>query len=1058
MRRIDLLSCLPALCVSFALAQSTPPSKTPNPAVTVAAGANAATESAYKDEALVYETLSEIYTYAADGTGEKRTIAVMRMQSDAAVKQFTIVGIPFASSTEKVVIHSLRVHHVDGSAVETPAADGMEMPQPISQQAPFYSDLKRMQIPVRSLRVGDKLEYDVSVVRTSSEAPNEFWGLETFAKNIVILKQTVELHVPQSKYVQVWSPNHKPETHDEGGMRVYRWSSSQLKPTPKKVENTAQGPQLPEIQWTTFRSWASVGDWYRNLSKGRAEPSSAVKAKADELVAGLKTDEEKIHALYNFVSLQVRYVGVAFGVGRYQPHQSGEILLTGYGDCKDKHTLLQAMLTAEGIHADPALIGAGIKLNEEVPSPASFNHLITAIPQNGKTLWLDTTAEVAPYGMLVNTIRDTKGLIVREGSDAILEKTPTNPPFDNVDKFEAEGTLNDKGELTAHSKLTLRGDTEVSIRAAVRQVAPVQMDQMMQYLSSAMGFGGTVSDTRTTPAEKTEEPLTLEYDYKRAPYGDWPNRQIIPLSPFLSLPGVDEENPPKEAIELGGPKIEIAISKIHLPSETGAKLPPDIHEKSEYGSLDKTYKLTNNTIIVERTMAVAVKEVPAADWKKYQTFFKATAGRDEPWIRLTGLGGDSSVEDADPAVASLMQDAEKAGDRSDWQQENALLNQIEKLNPKEPYLYSMRGYVLMRQMKFEDAESNFRRELAAHPKEDNVWHLLVAVLQMRKDNRGVEKALRDATNSLPQEKSFPLQLQDLLAKDGKSEEAVAVMRDAIKHQPDEATLKAQLGELLLRTKKNDEAVTTLKPLLDSSDISVVNSAAYALSNAGAHLDLAEQAERRAVGMLEERIGTPGADTGDGTVRDCYELISFWDTLGWILYQEGKLDAAEPYLRSSWNNTYVQEIGLHYGHLLEKQNKLDEAHTVYSLALLGTKQGVPGVGEELAAATKRTGKKKGGDFPPLQTLRTYPLKSKEKSHSYVTLQLRLGVGGIEDVVRIRGNDGLDSHLAEVKTLDLKPQGIPAESKAKLLRRAILSCGTSGCEVVLIPMESAADPAL
>jgi hypothetical protein len=34
----------------------------------------------------------------------------------------------------------------------------MEMPAPVSQQAPLYSDLKLLQVPVRSLRAGDVLE------------------------------------------------------------------------------------------------------------------------------------------------------------------------------------------------------------------------------------------------------------------------------------------------------------------------------------------------------------------------------------------------------------------------------------------------------------------------------------------------------------------------------------------------------------------------------------------------------------------------------------------------------------------------------------------------------------------------------------------------------------------------------------------------------------------------------------------------------------------------------------------------------------------------------------
>ena len=82
--------------------------------------------------------------------------------------------------------------------------------------------------------------------------------------------------------------------------------------------------------------------------------------------------------------MQIRYVGVSFGIGRFRPHSASEVLANQYGDCKDKHTLLAAMLAAAGLHADPVLIGAGIRFNSAVPSPESFNHLITHLTLDGQ--------------------------------------------------------------------------------------------------------------------------------------------------------------------------------------------------------------------------------------------------------------------------------------------------------------------------------------------------------------------------------------------------------------------------------------------------------------------------------------------------------------------------------------------------------------------------------------------------------------------------------------------------------------------------------------------------
>src|SRR5262249_29620214 len=153
--------------------------------------------------------------------------------------------------------------------------------------------------------------------------------------------------------VQVWSPNHPttPKQHD--GMRSYSWSSSQLKATgenkddgsqqgsstTKKIpdpDEDAEGRKVPSVPWTTFHNWPDVWNWYRNLALPRSEPTLSIVSRANDLTKDAKTPEEQVRSLYDFVSSRIHYVGIDFGVGRYQPHTAGEVISNQYGDCKDK--------------------------------------------------------------------------------------------------------------------------------------------------------------------------------------------------------------------------------------------------------------------------------------------------------------------------------------------------------------------------------------------------------------------------------------------------------------------------------------------------------------------------------------------------------------------------------------------------------------------------------------------------------------------------------------------------------------------------------------------------
>ena len=102
------------------------------------------------------------------------------------------------------------------------------------------------------------------------------------------------------------------------------------------------------MAWTSFKSWEAVGAWYRGLESSRAVPDDEIKAKVALLIAGKATDEDKVKAVYAYVATQIRYIGVAFGVGRFQPHEAVDVLHNQYGDCKDKATLLAAMLAVAG--------------------------------------------------------------------------------------------------------------------------------------------------------------------------------------------------------------------------------------------------------------------------------------------------------------------------------------------------------------------------------------------------------------------------------------------------------------------------------------------------------------------------------------------------------------------------------------------------------------------------------------------------------------------------------------------------------------------------------------
>ena len=138
---------------------------------------------------------------------------------------------------------------------------------------------------------------------------------------------------------------------------------------------------------------------------------------------------EKVRALYEWVSRNIRYVSLSFGVGRYQPHAAAEVLENRYGDCKDKATLLEALLEAEGFHGVPVLINSKADIDPEVPTPLQFDHAFTFVSLDGHDYWLDPTIGVGPFGYLLPQLRGERALVAAGDGKYGLRKTPQDFPY-----------------------------------------------------------------------------------------------------------------------------------------------------------------------------------------------------------------------------------------------------------------------------------------------------------------------------------------------------------------------------------------------------------------------------------------------------------------------------------------------------------------------------------------------------------------------------------------------------------------------------------------------------
>jgi len=145
-----------------------------------------------------------------------------------------------------------------------------------------------------------------------------------------------------------------------------------------------------------FSSWQDIGLWYEELSQERRQPDKTVEAKVQELTSGLDHARQRLERLAEFVQKEIRYVSIQIGLGGYQPHPAPGILANRYGDCKDKATLLTAMLKSAGFDSFYIIINIDpYSVSPDAPvSLFLFNHVILAIKLADSSLFENSEAVI----------------------------------------------------------------------------------------------------------------------------------------------------------------------------------------------------------------------------------------------------------------------------------------------------------------------------------------------------------------------------------------------------------------------------------------------------------------------------------------------------------------------------------------------------------------------------------------------------------------------------------------------------------------------------------------
>jgi tetratricopeptide (TPR) repeat protein len=302
-----------------------------------------------------------------------------------------------------------------------------------------------------------------------------FWDHHQFSFGGPCLESTYVLIVPEG--LEVETQLHHAEAFGdalehvskslEDGYRLESWTLREPPPVGDELGSPPPTLYLPWIDVSSIPKWSEVAGWYEDLALGQAEVTAPVSAKARELASGAENEDAIVRRVLRFVSDEITYRFVPFYQSAHVPREAEQVLKDKAGDCKDKCTLMLALLEAAGVEGcRPALVSPGSDASVSfLPSPR-FSHVVLHHRRSdGTELWYDPTVRFAAPGQLPISLSGAPALVAAEDETGlrVMPRTDvTSAPREVTTRVE----LHDDGSADVNRTIVYRSIDDTAPRRA----------------------------------------------------------------------------------------------------------------------------------------------------------------------------------------------------------------------------------------------------------------------------------------------------------------------------------------------------------------------------------------------------------------------------------------------------------------------------------------------------------------------------------------------------------------------------------------------------------------
>ncbi len=462
----------------------------------------------------------------------------IKILNKRGVNNYCEVVIPYSTEYQKIEILDAKTITPDGKTL-TPGKKGInDVTPPFIFSAPIYSDVKYRTITMPGCTPDATIDYTVRITTIKPYMDDNFFDDDHLQTSDPIELSTYEVSLPKDmKFTyRQYNFNTPPSIVEKGDSVVYTWELKNITQIIPEQNMPPMSDLSNRVAISTVGSWDGLAKWYWGLAGKQYDTDKAMDTKIEELTTGLTTTDEKIRAIYDYISMNIRYVGIEFGIEGYKPHKAADVFKNKYGDCKDHATLLIAMLKHIGVTAYPVLVDtAGIaKMDQALPSPGQFDHEIVAVPQQDGFWFLDSTSDVTNYHDLPPMDQGRQVVVIQPDKAQVVKIPVFQPAKNTVDDIRTVN-INSDNSLNISVKLTYTGVYGMYNKAMLRGMKPVQRKTFIESTANEVCPGAVVNKYTISDIYDLNIPVTISLNFTCQDYVIKAGDLLIVKVPTMSM-------------------------------------------------------------------------------------------------------------------------------------------------------------------------------------------------------------------------------------------------------------------------------------------------------------------------------------------------------------------------------------------------------------------------------------------------------------------------------------------------------------------------------------------